>query len=42
MIKRSIEIKSGMLFQMGLPEFKITEENNSSLELDIFEGPASG
>lgn len=41
MVRQEVLLKSNLMFQMGLSEFKIvTTSKRSMIELQVFEGPA--
>ncbi len=41
MVRQDVHLKSNMMFQMGLSEFKVTTTSKASMcELNVFEGPS--
>ena len=41
MVRHDVQLKSNMMFQMGLSEFKVTTTSKASMcELNVFEGPS--
>jgi len=42
MIRQNVELKMGLLFQLGISEFRVNLKSEGKFELEVYEGPSKG